>query len=180
MKSLTSILLAGFLICGNQATAKQNPPIQKVGNWNFVTQYDDMNNDPGYTIYALSSDRSTVISLGCTIDQANDSKIIYLGSFFTKKTFENVGNKADFQFQYRVDDKPMVDDTFKQFRGGSSDIDKIMTVSITKITRLISNLRNGKTLTFSFNTDDEDIQRQKFDIKGFNEAFEKVKGVCKF
>ena len=180
MKILSTVLLASFLLSGHQAIAKENPPEQKVGNWTVLTQYDDIDDSPSYNIYSISRDGSTVISLGCTIDVAKNGKIVPLASFFTKKMFQEDFESSTVNFQYGVDDKPFVDENFDKIKGGSSAVGKIMTVLPPKIQKLFSNLHDGKNLIFSFNNDDQGMERQKFDIKGFNQAFEKIKAVCKF
>lgn len=144
-----------------------------------MTLYDVMNDDQTYNIYAMSYDRSTAISVGCVIDGVKNNQIIPRATFITKAVFKQDFRNSPIKFQYRVDGKPFVDENFDKL-GGSGELQKIVTASPSKISPLISNLHDGKILSFSFTTDDDDVELQKFDIHGFNEAFEKIKGPCKF
>jgi invasion protein IalB len=176
MKILTSVLLVGFVMFAHQAIAKDDPPAEDIGNWKYQITYNEMTDDPSYYIANMSQDTSTFLTIGCKISK--DGVANRAIRFFTSKSLELKFGKDTIQVQYRVDDKPSVIEDMR--KKTNPELSKFEVISNSQALKLFSNLHDGKRLIIAFNDFRDNIETQKFDIKGFNEAFERIKGVCNF
>ena len=65
MKILASVLLAGFVMFGQQAIAKDDPAPEKIGNWIFSTHYDSSDGSIGYTLESSTDTGESALVAGC-------------------------------------------------------------------------------------------------------------------
>ena len=171
MKILASVLLAGFVMFGQQAIAKESPPAEKIGDWKFATNPDDITNTIGYSISTISDANNSFLSITC-FNNNNDR----LAGFATGQSLRDTQSDTKDFIITKVDNKDEI--TYLWRIKSMNGLDVLMSA---EVDNFLKDLKNGNRLFFGVLSErGTHLKTAHFSLIGFDKSYQKLQSLCHF